>query len=84
MSSKLTLNIDENTIAEAKAYAKKSGTSISKLVENYLNSLTSKRKNKKNEIEITPLVKSLTGVISLPEDFDYKKEIAEILTEKYK
>ncbi|MBA5628963.1 DUF6364 family protein [Moheibacter lacus] len=84
MSTKLTLNIDETTIAQAKAYAKKSGISVSKLVENYLNSLTSKRINKNNEIEITPLVKSLTGVISLPEDFDYKKEIAEILTEKYK
>jgi len=84
MSSKLTLNIDENTIISAKEYAKKSGTSISKLVENYLNSLTSKRKNKKDEIEITPLVKSLSGVIRLPQDFDYKKEIAEIFTEKYK
>ncbi len=84
MSSKLTLNIDENTISLAKEYAKESGTSVSKLVENYLNSLTSKRKKKKDEIEITPLVKSLSGVISLPEDFDYKKEIAEILTEKYK
>lgn len=84
MSSKLTLNIDENTIAQAKMYAKRSGTSVSKLVENYLNSLTSKRKKKKDEVEITPLVKSLSGVISLPEDFDYKKEITEILTEKYK
>lgn len=84
MSTKLTLNIDENTISKAKKYAKLSGTSISKLVENYLNSLTNKEKNKTTEVEITPLVKSLTGVVSLPEDFDYKKEIAEILTEKYK
>jgi len=84
MSSKLTLNIDENTVAQAKMYAKRSGTSVSKLVENYLNSLTSKKKTQKEEVEITPLVKSLTGVISLPEDFDYKKEMVKILTEKYK
>lgn len=82
MSTKLTLNIDENTIAEAKSYAKRTGTSISKLVESYLNSLTSKKDKK--ESEITPLVKSLSGVINLPKDFDYKKELSEILIEKNK
>ncbi|MDD3771995.1 MAG: DUF6364 family protein [Weeksellaceae bacterium] len=82
MSTKLTLNIDESTILAAKSYAKKTGTSISKLVENYLNSLTSKQDKK--ETEITPLVKSLSGVINLPKGFDYKKELSEILTEKNK
>jgi len=83
MSSKLTLNIDENTIAAAKAYAKSTDTSVSKLVENYLNSLTIKRKNKKKEIEITPLIKSLTGVIPVEAADNYKEIIQEYLTEKY-
>lgn len=83
MNTKLTLNIDDNTIVEAKKYAKKSGTSVSKLVENYLNSLTNKTKKKKGEIEITPLVKSLTGIIPVEAADNYKKIIQEHLTEKY-
>jgi hypothetical protein len=34
--------------------------------------------------EITPLVKSLCGVIKLPKDFDYKTEYGSHLLEKYK
>ena len=33
--------------------------------------------------EFTPRVKSLLGCITLPEDFDYKKEISDYLTKKY-
>ena len=36
------------------------------------------------DIEITPLVESLSGVVKLPKDFDYKKEYTDYLTEKYK
>ena len=34
--------------------------------------------------EITPLVKGLSGVISLPKDFDFKKERQKYLEAKYK
>lgn len=34
-------------------------------------------------IKISKKVKDLTGVISLPKDFDYKKAISEYLWEKY-
>ena len=37
-----------------------------------------------DDVEITPLVKSLCGVIKLPQDFDYKTEYQEYLTQKYK
>lgn len=37
----------------------------------------------KNE-EITPLVKSLSGVIELPSDFDVKDEYTKYLMEKYR
>ena len=37
----------------------------------------------RDDVEITPLVKSLCGVIKLPEDFDYKVEYQEYLTQKY-
>ena len=70
MNTKLTLNIDEHVIEEAKFYAKNNSVSLSKLIENYLLSLT---KRNTEETKISPLVESLTGVISLESD-DYKKE----------
>ena len=34
--------------------------------------------------EISPLVKSLSGMVKLDKDFDFKKEYANFLAEKYK
>jgi len=51
------------------------------MVESYLDSMTRK---KTMDIEITPLVESLSGVVKLPKDFDYKKEYTDYLSEKYK
>ena len=79
MNTKLTLNIDDNIIEEAKLYAKDNSVSLSKLIENYLQSLT---KRKSNKVKISPLVESLTGVISLEGD-DYKKEYSDYLAKKY-
>ena len=79
MNTKLTLNIDQNVIEEAKTYAKNNNVSLSKLIENYLFSLTKKNNPTTKE---SPLVESLTGVISL-ESEDYKKEYADYLAKKY-
>jgi hypothetical protein len=82
MDKKLTLSLDQTIIERAKAYAKSNNTSLSKLIESYLNSLTKKRNREKSKI--TPLVESLSGVIDLPGDFDEKKAYSEYLMEKYK
>lgn len=81
MDKKLTLSLNGAVIDKAKIYAKSNETSLSKLIEAYLSTLT--ERNKK-EIEITPLVESLSGVITLEKDFDEKKEYANYLIEKYK
>jgi hypothetical protein len=81
MDTKLTLNIDKDIARRAKSYAKNEGRSLSDLVENYLKLLT--KNASKEESEFTPRVKSLLGCVSLPDDFDYKKEISEYLTKKY-
>ena len=81
MDSKLTLNIDKDVVRKAKVYAKSNGRSLSDLVENYLKLLT--RNSSIEDSEYTPRVKSLLGCITLPEDFDYKKEVADYLTKKY-
>lgn len=81
MDAKLTLNIDIDIARKAKVYAKREGRSLSDLVENYLKLLT---KNSAIEnSEYTPRVKALLGSVSLPKDFDYKKELAESIAKKY-
>ena len=79
MNTKLTLNLDKGVIDQAKNYAKDNSVSLSKLIESYLDSLT-KRSEKKSKI--SPLVKSLTGVIPSG-NYDYKKDYKDYLSEKY-
>lgn len=81
MDAKLTLNINKDVTRKAKVYARKEGRSLSDLVENYLKLLT--KNSPVEDSEYTPRVKSLLGCITLPDDFDYKKEIAESFTKKY-
>ena len=81
MNTKLTLNVNESIVEEAKAYAKSHRTSLSKLVENYLNILTHKEKEQRI---VTPIVETLTGVI--PSDTNsenYKQEYYDYLQKKY-
>lgn len=82
MDTKLTLNLDKAVIEQAKDYAKTHRVSLSKLIESYLSSLASAPQS--SEIEMTPLVKSLSGVIKLDDDFNYRTQYAAFLTEKYK
>lgn len=79
MNTKLTLNLDKNIISEAKTYAKSHNVSLSKLIENYLNSLTRETKKKAS---VSPLVESLTGVI--PNDYDERNEYRNYIDKKYK
>ncbi|HCN84670.1 MAG TPA: hypothetical protein DIT07_13780 [Sphingobacteriaceae bacterium] len=81
MDTKLTLRLEQNIIEKAKEYAKSNRTSLSKLIENYLLHIT--EENSTTE-QITPLVKSLSGIIDLPSDFDYKKGYTDFLIDKYK
>lgn len=79
MDSKLTLKLNQQIIDQAKKYAKENNTSLSKLIENYLQAVTSR---KKKSSKISPLVESLTGVIKL-ENTDYKKDYTDYLSQKY-
>lgn len=80
MDTKLTIKLDDDVIARAKTYAKRRKTSLSKMIESYLDSVT---KPESKGIEITPLVKSLSGVITLTDDYDYKKDHTDYLIKKY-
>ncbi|MFY9150879.1 MAG: DUF6364 family protein [Prolixibacteraceae bacterium] len=81
METKLTIRLKKKVIERAKEYAQDHKISLSKLVESYLESVIDK---KKEESEITSLVESISGVISLDENFDFEKDYSNYLTEKYK
>ena len=72
------MKLNKKTIEKGKKYAKKRNTSLSKMVENYLNKLT-----QTEDSEITPLVRSLTGVLR-GESKDYKSGYADYLEKKYR
>ena len=80
MDTKLTLSLDKNVIEQAKKYAKKKNISLSKLIESYLNKASLQERK---EPIISPLVKSLSGVIQVPKDFNQKKNYSDYLFDKY-
>jgi len=80
MDSKLTLKLNNSVIERAKQYARDHDISLSKLIENYLQAIT--LEEDRGGMEISPLVKSLTGVIEL-KDESYKKKYSNYLAKKY-
>lgn len=81
MDVKLTLKLDARIIERAKSFAKNRSTSLSSLIESYLAKIT--EQGVPGE-KITPLVRSLSGVLNLPEDYDHKKDYTNYLLNKYK
>lgn len=81
MDTKLTLKLEQAVIEKAKVYAKSHQTSLSQLIENYLLNITNEIKE---DEKITPLVKSLSGIMKIPTDVNARNGYTDYLTEKYK
>jgi hypothetical protein len=81
MNTKLTLSVDQEVIKKAKQFARDRGRSLSSLVEDYLKLVTGPPQ--KPVSEMSPLVKSLYGCISVPPDFDDKEELKKAIYKKY-
>jgi hypothetical protein len=81
MTTKLTLTMEDQVIASAKKYAAKKGKSLSDIVENYLKTISS---DNETNVVLSPKVAKMMGVIKLPEDYDHKKELGNLLSRKYK
>lgn len=80
MTTKLTLTVEKAVIEKAKSYAKKTGRSLSELIEKYLESITS---NEKNENELSPKLRKIVGAVKLPKNFDEEKELRSYLEKKH-
>lgn len=80
MTTKLTLTVEKDIIDLAKAYASKKGRSLSDLIESYLKTLVVKDDNKN---DISPNVKRLLGSVKASKNFDYKKELENVLNKHY-
>lgn len=80
MTTKLTLTINDEVIRAAKTYARLKEKSLSKLVENYLKSLAM---TTEKTPAFMPEILKLKGKLKLPENFDYKKELADAISKKH-
>ena len=81
MLSKLTLTIDKKTIQQAKKYASKKETSLSKIIEIYLKSI-SKNLFTDNK-DIPQITKELSGYAKIKTTKSDKKLLVEALNKKY-
>jgi hypothetical protein len=82
MDAKLTLKLEKAVIEDAKNYAASKNFSLSRLIESYLKSLTSKDMG--DSIAISPFVKSLSTGVTLTLDLDEKEAYRNYLAEKHK
>ncbi len=77
MTTKLTLSLNKSVIERAKKYAKQSNQSLSQIIESYLDKITSE-----DFADGDAELNSIRGIISLPEDWDYKNEVRKIKAER--
>ena len=54
---------------------KKTGRSLSELIENYLETIT----QEDNQVDLSPKLRKLVGSVQLPADFDEEKELRSAL-----
>ncbi|MHB8132451.1 MAG: DUF6364 family protein [Mobilitalea sp.] len=81
MNTKLTLKLNKKTIDRAKKYAQRNKQSLSVMVEKYFNLISDKESI--TEIEISPNVLELSGIIKLPEHINMKEVYRNHIEGKY-
>jgi len=81
MNTKLTLSLNKEVIERAKMYAKNNNISLTFLIENFLQKISSQTLEEEVKGSI---VDELSGIINLDSSIDEKEVLATYLTEKYK
>jgi hypothetical protein len=84
--AKLTLSLDSSTIEFGKKYVQDNHTSLSKLVQDFLEGIAKKEAKKKVEIQLNEYPEWIQQLVVAKEptpDFDHKAEYHKHLEEKY-
>ncbi|GHT16333.1 hypothetical protein AGMMS4956_18510 [Bacteroidia bacterium] len=80
---RLNLLLEQGVVERMKEYAALQHTSISRITENFFATVANTHE-KKDELNISPIVKAMSiDGVQLPANFDYKKELAKAIEEKY-
>ncbi|WP_310390995.1 DUF6364 family protein [Hymenobacter sp.] len=66
----ITLELSDEVTQQAEQYAQQQGRSLAALVEEYLRQVVAKSTAQ----PLAPAVAELYGILSLPDDFDYKTQ----------
>lgn len=84
MNVKLTLSINEKTIERAKRISRQKGKSISKMVEDYLDSINEKDSRKESRVDrILKIMEKSKDKIRIPDNVNYKEMIRKWRYEDY-
>ena len=81
-NAKLTLRPTKEIIELAHRLAEEDNTSITQMFSAYILS-RNRQKYKKVNFAIGPLTRSVTGIVKVPDDWDYKKEMESIFDAHY-
>ncbi|HEY4744983.1 MAG TPA: DUF6364 family protein [Desulfuromonadaceae bacterium] len=81
MQAKLTLSLERDVIEQAKEYAHRQHRSLSKMVENYLRLVVSREQK---EVEISPIVAKLSGILPPDAADNFREEYTDYLEKKYR
>jgi hypothetical protein len=77
---KLTLSVDESVLREARRAAKRRGSSISAMVSRFFRVMARKDAA---PTQISPTVRKLSGIVSLPKDKSDRELLEDALVERY-
>jgi len=79
MKARVSISIDKVLLEKVKNYASKQGLNVSKLVEEYFETIT-QREGKPSLLDV---LKNIEFKTEYPENFDFKKNYHEERKEKY-
>ena len=80
-TAELTLRPSKRIVELAHRLAEEENTSITQMFSAFI--LARHNQKVQDKIPIGPLTRSVTGILKVPDNWDYKKEMEDILEEKY-
>ena len=82
-TTKLTLTVKPEVVKMAKRYAREHNTSVSATFSRVISALVSRERNQAVDVPAGSALKTLSGIITLPEGKTADEVLYEALAEKY-